>query len=342
MAEGQFKAVAPTGAPFTMELPVSVSANASVRDGANPVAIPVGSLESAPVDVFRAADATGDTVTLDIEALPDLPTGHVGYSFSKDEMLPLQIPLPDALLPPTQVTGVVLVRGAGSLQVSWNADAGADGYRVQWKSGEESYDDSREAIVTGGDTTTYTIVGLTAGTEYTVRVIATGAIADDGPPSEEVTATTRSGDPDVNGDGTLNGDDAQIMWYAYRFPSLVGDGETGGTDTLRQRFLAGYSGLSDPTDEDLRAMVARANTWRTEGLDEGGDINADGMIDWDDARAMYQAYRYASLLGDGEEGGAARFRLQLLGPLAGKENPTDEDLKAMLRRANELREAYSD
>ena len=56
---------------------------------------------------------------------------------------------------------------------------------------------------------------------------------------------------------------------------------------------------------------------------------------------MYRAYTYESLLGDGEEGGAARFRLQLLGPLAGKTDPTDEELKAMLRRANELREAYS-
>lgn len=42
-----------------------------------------------------------------------------------------------------------------------------------------------------------------------------------------------------------------------------------------------------------------------------------------------------------EQAGAARFRLQLLGPLAGKPDPTDEELKAMLRRANESREAYS-
>ena len=36
---------------------------------------------------------------------------------------------------------------------------------------------------------------------------------------------------------------------------------------------------ADQSYEDLRAMVARANTWRTEGLNEDGDINADGMID---------------------------------------------------------------
>ena len=66
------------------------------------------------------------------------------------------------------------------------------------------------------------------------------------------------------------------------------------------------------------------------------------MIDGSDARAMYFAYDFESLLGDGDEGGAARFRLQLLGPLAGKTDPTDEDLKAMLRRANALREAYGE
>lgn len=41
------------------------------------------------------------------------------------------------------------------------------------------------------------------------------------------------------------------------------------------------------------------------------------------------------------QAGAARSRLQLLGPLAGKPEPTDDELKAMLRSANELREAYS-
>ena len=55
---------------------------------------------------------------------------------------------------------------------------------------------------------------------------------------------------------------------------------------------------------------------------------------------MYYAYTYESLLADGGEGGTARFRTQLPGPLAGKADPTDEELKAMLRRANELREAY--
>ena len=338
--ESRFKAVAPTGAPFALEISLSVSSGGEIEGGADSITIPVGAAESASLGVTRI-DADIDTVTVDIATLPFFPRAHGGYSLEKDASLPLEIALPEEVAPPAQVTGVELARGFTSLRVSWTAVSGADGYKLQWKSGDEDYDDeTRQAVVSGGDTLSYTITGLTVGAEYTVRVLATREGADDGPFSEEVGAATRSGDPDVNGDGVLDADDAQIMWYAYRFASLVGDGETGGTEASRRRFLGGYSGLDDPSDEDLRAMVARANTWRTEGLNEGGDINADGVIDDLDARAMYRAYRSASLLGDGVEGGAERFRLQLLGPLAGKADPTDEDLKAMLRRANELREAY--
>ena len=240
-----------------------------------------------------------------------------------------------------QVTGLEVRARMNQLRVSWTAVADADGYKVQWKSGEEDYDEARQAAVAGGDTTTYVITGLTAGTEHSVRVIATGENADDGPASGEVTATPRSADPDVNGDGALDGNDALMMYYAYRYASLVGDGETGGTAESRQRFLAGYSGKTDPSDEELRAMLRKANTWRAAGVNEGGDINDDGVIDGSDAYAMYYAYAFESLLGNGDEGGTARFRSLLLGPLAGQPDPTDENLKEMLRRANRLREEFS-
>ena len=339
-AGGRVKAVVPTGAPFALELSLSVGGGGRIDGDTNIVSVPTGAVESAPLRVTRI-DENADTATVDIASLPSKPESHQGYVLTRGAALPLEITLPEELAPPAQVAGVEIARGGKSLRVLWSPVSGADGYRVQWKVGDEDYDaETRQAVVAGGDTVSYTITGLTDGIEYSVRVLATREGADDGPFSVEVAGTTRSGDPDVNGDGALDGDDAQIMYYAYRFPSLVGDGETGGTEASRQRFLAGYSGLTDPTDEALREMVRKANVWATEGLDEGGDINADGTIDGSDARAMNYAYRYESLLGDGEEGGAARFRLQLLGPLAGKAEPTDEDLKAMLRRANELREAY--
>ena len=338
--ESRFKAVAPAGAPFDLELPLSVSSGGAIEGGADSITIPAGAAESVSLGV-TGTDAEIDSVTVDIETLPFLPRAHLGYVLEKDATLPLEITLPEEVSRPAQVTGVAVARGAEFLRVSWSPDSGTDGYKVQWKSGNEEYEEERQALVSGGDTPSYTITGLTPGAEYTVRVLAIREGADDGPPSDEVTATTRSGDPDVNGDGTLDGDDALLMYYAYKYPALFGDGETGGTAESRRRFLAGYSGRTDPGDDELREMIRKANAWRDTGIDEGGDINDDGAIDGSDAYAMYYAYSIEVLVGDGEEGGTARFRSQYLGPLAGKSDPTDEDLKAMLRRANRLREEFN-
>ena len=241
---------------------------------------------------------------------------------------------------PSRVTGVAISAGENELAVSWTAVSDADGYRVQWKSGNEDYADARQGSVSDGDTTTYTITGLTTGTEYTVHVIATKDNAEDGPPSREVTATPSSSNPDVNGDGALDGNDALVMYNAYASEALLGDGETGGTAASRQTLLAGYSGKTNPTDDELKEMIRKALAWRDAGAGAGGDINEDGVIDESDALVMYYAYTTSNLVGDGNTGGTERFRQLLLEAFANKANPTDEDLKAMLRRANRLRENF--
>ena len=92
-----------------------------------------------------------------------------------------------------RVAGVALTPGSGQLKVDWTAVTGADGYRVQWRSGGETFadaaDDDREAVVGSGTTTTRTITGLANGTAYTVRVKATKAGLEDGPASAEMTET---------------------------------------------------------------------------------------------------------------------------------------------------------
>ena len=242
--------------------------------------------------------------------------------------------------PPAQVTGVEITAGVEELEVSWTAVSDAGGYKVQWKSGADDYDDSRQAVIASSDTVNYTITDLTADTEYTVRVVATKDNADNGAPSAEVTGTPTSADPDVNGDGVLNGDDALAIYHSYASAAQLGDGETGGTPESRQSLLAGYSGKTNPSDDDLKEMIRKANTWKDAGVDAGGDINEDGVIDESDAFVMYYAYATENLVGNGETGGTARFRQLLLAAFANKDNPTDEDLKAMLRRANELREDF--
>ena len=106
--------------------------------------------------------------------------------------------------PSDEATGTPLaaaptvVPGVESLTVSWNQVDGAGDYKVQWKSGEEDYDpDARQARTGGGDKTSYTIRDLTAGVEYTVRVIATTDDGADGPPSDEATGTPLAGVPGV-------------------------------------------------------------------------------------------------------------------------------------------------
>jgi hypothetical protein len=66
-------------------------------------------------------------------------------------------------------------------------------------------------------------------------------------------------------------------------------------------------------------------------------VNDDGVIDGDDALVMYYAYQFESLLGRGGAGGFAELRRRLLAGLANAADPTDEDLRRMLRNAHALR-----
>ena len=102
-----------------------------------------------------------------------------------------------------EATWVTVTAGKAKLAVSWTAVDEATGYRVQWKSGGESYDASREAEVPRGSTTRHTIRDLSNGTEFTVRVIAVRAGAEDGPPSAEATGTPVASAPVDPGPLTL-------------------------------------------------------------------------------------------------------------------------------------------
>ena len=86
----QFKAVAPTGAPFDIVLPVSIT-NGSISSGETTVTIPQGSVESGTRTVTRTI-STNDAVTIDIGTVPSLPPGHNGYALVRSTSLPLVFP----------------------------------------------------------------------------------------------------------------------------------------------------------------------------------------------------------------------------------------------------------
>ena len=90
VADGQFKAVAPAGAPFELVLPIRV-ASGSIVGGAESITIPVGSVES---DTFTVTRTPGTTfaITVDIETLPGLWSNHSGYTLVKSADLPLAFP----------------------------------------------------------------------------------------------------------------------------------------------------------------------------------------------------------------------------------------------------------
>ena len=85
----QVKAVAPSGAPFDMVLPLSI-ANGSISGGATTITITAGSVESQPLTVVRTP-GTSAAVTVDIGTLPGLPANHSGYALAKSSDLPLEM-----------------------------------------------------------------------------------------------------------------------------------------------------------------------------------------------------------------------------------------------------------
>ena len=94
------------------------------------------------------------------------------------------------LTKPGKTTGVSADPGDTEIDVSWTAATGTvTGYKVQWKSGNENYDDTtRQATPTSAS---HTITGLTNDTEYTLRVAAVNATGD-GAWSDEAGATPQA------------------------------------------------------------------------------------------------------------------------------------------------------
>ena len=183
-----------------------------------------------------------------------------------------------AALVPGQVTGVEVTPGTGRLKVDWNAVSGVDGYKVQWKSGTETFTNaaanSREATVTSGSTTSHTITGLTNGTAYDVQVIATRTNAADETPSAPasgtpgavpgqvtgVKVTPGTGRLKVDWDAVTNADGYKVQWKsgAETFADAAANSReatvTSGSTTSHT-----ITGLTNGTAYDVQVIATRTN-----------------------------------------------------------------------------------
>lgn len=92
--EGQFKAIALTGAPFEIVLPIRVNGPGTIEGGATSLTIAAGSVESESLRVTRTKGAV--SVAIDIDALPEPPPRHRGYALVKSADLPLEVLPTDA------------------------------------------------------------------------------------------------------------------------------------------------------------------------------------------------------------------------------------------------------
>ena len=117
--------------------------------------------------------------------------------------------LPQTQVPDAPGAPEVSAHDTTSLAVTWTAaasDGGSaiTGYRVQWKEAADRWDtpeDVSEAAATG---TSYTITGLTGGTEYSVRVLAINDVGES-LPSEDGSGTPRETVPPELSEASVDG-----------------------------------------------------------------------------------------------------------------------------------------
>ena len=100
---------------------------------------------------------------------------------------------------PEAPDGLSVVPGNNQLELSWDGpayDGGSQiqGYAVEWKSGDEEYDESRRTVIDDPSSLSHTVTNLTEGVEHTLRVTAFNVFGD-GEYSDEITASSIDATP---------------------------------------------------------------------------------------------------------------------------------------------------
>ena len=200
----QVKAVAPSGAPFTIVVPIIIN-NGTLAGGATVLSIPIGTVESLPITVTRTA-GTFNAVTADIGTLPNHPSLHNGYALAKAAGGPLEV-LPQVNAPPVFTEGATTTR-----TVAENTASGTDiGNPV---AATDADNDTLKYSLTGTDANSFSIVPTTGQlqtfaaldyetqTTYTVTITVFDGNNGDGMITVTINVTDVSENAPVFTDGT--------------------------------------------------------------------------------------------------------------------------------------------
>ena len=162
--DNQFKAIVPTGAPFSIILPLSV-VNGAIDSGATTIEIPAGSVESQPLTVTRTLGAS-DPIAVDIVILPALPTGHYGYSLVEpgalggDNSIIFAATIPRPNYEPNVNHAPIFIEGSSAMRsVAENTEAGVNIGGAVAATDED--DDILTYSLSGADAGSFGIVGTT-------------------------------------------------------------------------------------------------------------------------------------------------------------------------------------
>ena len=171
----------------------------------------------------------------------------------------------------------------------------ADGYKVQWRSAGQTFGSARERVA-GGSVTQDTIPNLTPGTQYFVRVIATGTGTDDGTPSNAESGTPLA---------AVNQPPETTSQIAMQFLEVGGSVRIGLSNHFRDpegRTMT-FSAVSDNTRTATASVQGSVLTIR-------GVARGRGVRNRDGARRR-RPDRHAKLRRDGRPGGFLRDHLRI-------------------------------
>ena len=120
------------------------------------------------------------------------------------------------LQPPARASGLTVNSMTDTtVSLSWTMAIRADGYIVQWRTSQQTFDSSRQVAVAA---LTHTLTGLTPDTLYLFQVISARAGADDGPASSQATTRTDPAPTPARVTGVsataLSGSEIMVDWSA--------------------------------------------------------------------------------------------------------------------------------